>query len=49
MIVNTHRLFARLLPLLRISIVCDVGSMNGADAARFSAALSRSRRAGGRE
>jgi hypothetical protein len=27
MIVNTHRLFAQLLPLLRVSIVCDVGSM----------------------
>jgi FkbM family methyltransferase len=41
--VSTHRLFTRLLPLLRVSAVCDVGSMNGADAARFSAALPRAR------
>lgn len=43
MVVNTHRLFTHLLPLLRITIVCDVGSMNGADAERFSAAAPRSR------
>jgi FkbM family methyltransferase len=38
MIVNTQRLFARLLRPLRISDVCDVGSMNGADALAFAAA-----------
>jgi len=32
MIVNTRRLFARLLPQLRVDVVCDVGSMNGLDA-----------------
>jgi hypothetical protein len=32
MIVNTHRLFATLLSRMQISAVCDVGSMNGADA-----------------
>jgi FkbM family methyltransferase len=35
MIVNTRRLFARLLPVMQISAVCDVGSMNGADALMF--------------
>jgi FkbM family methyltransferase len=43
MVVNTHRLFIHLLPVMRITIVCDVGSMNGADAARFSAAVPRAR------
>jgi len=35
MIVNTRRLFAQLLPVMQISAVCDVGSMNGADALMF--------------
>lgn len=35
MIVNTHRLFARLLSRIQIGAVCDVGSMNGADALIF--------------
>ncbi len=38
MIVNTRRLFARLLSTLDIGAVCDVGSMNGADALMFGAA-----------
>jgi FkbM family methyltransferase len=38
MIVATRILFARLLPVLGIDTVCDVGSMNGADALRFRAA-----------
>lgn len=42
MIVNTHRLFASLLPRMQISVICDVGSMNGADAVIFSAAAPRS-------
>jgi FkbM family methyltransferase len=42
MVVNTRRLFTRLLPALRIDAVCDVGSMNGADALRFRDALPRS-------
>ena len=41
MIVDTRRLFATLLPGLRVSAVCDVGSMNGADALAFSAAAPR--------
>lgn len=39
MIVNTHRLFPRLLRPLQIDVVCDVGSMDGADALRFRHAL----------
>ena len=39
MIANTRRLFVRLLRSLRISAVCDVGSMNGAEALAFRAAL----------
>lgn len=35
MIVNTRRLFTRLLRATRVDVVCDVGSMNGADALRF--------------
>lgn len=35
MIVNTRRLFCRLLRTLNISTVCDVGSMDGSDALRF--------------
>ena len=38
MIVNTRRLFARLLSTMDIGAICDVGSMNGADALLFSAA-----------
>jgi FkbM family methyltransferase len=38
MVVNTHRLFAELLRLLRIDVVCDVGSMDGTDALRFRTA-----------
>jgi FkbM family methyltransferase len=37
--VNTAKLFVRLLRALRIDVVCDVGSMNGADALAFRAAL----------
>jgi FkbM family methyltransferase len=37
-IVNTRRLFARLLSTMDIGAICDVGSMNGADALVFSAA-----------
>jgi FkbM family methyltransferase len=39
LIVNTQRLFARLLSRLQISVICDVGSMNGADALEFRAAM----------
>jgi FkbM family methyltransferase len=38
-IVNTSRLFTRLLARLGISDVCDVGSLDGSDALRFRAAL----------
>lgn len=41
MIVNTRRLFTTLLSRLQISAVCDVGSMNGADALAFSSAVPR--------
>jgi FkbM family methyltransferase len=37
MIVNTRRLFAKLLPRLQIGVVCDVGSMDGEDALLFRA------------
>jgi FkbM family methyltransferase len=43
MIVNTRRLFAQLLRSLRISDVCDVGSMNGEDAVAFSLAAPQAR------
>ena len=43
MIVNTRRLFARLLPVLRVSAICDVGSMDGADALMFRGVLHRAR------
>ncbi len=43
MIVNTSRLFAELLGQLRIGVVCDVGSMDGADALRFAAAAPQTR------
>ena len=39
LIVNTHRLFAGLLSGLRINVICDVGSMNGADALGFRDAV----------
>jgi FkbM family methyltransferase len=39
MIVNTQRLFARLLRAFQINAVCDVGSMNGADALAFRNAV----------
>jgi FkbM family methyltransferase len=35
MIANTRRLFSWLLRPMRIDVVCDVGSMDGADALRF--------------
>ena len=35
MILNTRRLFCRLLQTLQIDMVCDVGSMDGAEALRF--------------
>lgn len=41
MIVNTRRLFVRLLPALGVSAVCDVGSMDGTDALRFRKAIPR--------
>ncbi len=43
MIVNTRRLFARLLTVLEINAVCDVRSMNGADALMCRDVLSRAR------
>ncbi len=39
MVLNTRRLFVDLLPVLDARTVCDVGSMNGADALRFRGAL----------
>lgn len=39
MVLNTRRLFARLLQEMQITTVCDVGSMNGDDALAFRAAL----------
>jgi FkbM family methyltransferase len=39
LIVNTQRLFAGLLSGLRINVICDVGSMNGADALGFRDAI----------
>lgn len=39
MIVNTRRLFVRLLARMQIGAVCDVGSMNGADALTFRDAV----------
>jgi len=35
LILNTRRLFCRLLRTFEIATVCDVGSMNGSDALRF--------------
>src|ERR1700730_1397779 len=42
MIVNTQRLFAKLLRAIQINAICDVGSMNGADALAFRNAVPRS-------
>jgi len=39
--VNTAHLFERLLPLLDADLVCDVGSMDGAEALRFARAVPR--------
>ena len=39
MIVDTRRLFLKLLRTLEVDTVCDVGSMDGADALRFRRAL----------
>ena len=39
MIVNTQRLFVKLLSRMRISTVCDVGSMDGSDSLTFRAAV----------
>ncbi len=39
MLVNTQRLFVKLLSAMRISLVCDVGSMNGADSVIFRDAV----------
>ncbi|HEX6998502.1 MAG TPA: FkbM family methyltransferase [Gammaproteobacteria bacterium] len=41
MILDTRALFLRLLRTLEIATVCDVGSMDGADALRFRRALPR--------
>ena len=41
MIVNTRRLFCRLLRTFDIATVCDVGSMDGDDALRFRRVLPR--------
>jgi FkbM family methyltransferase len=38
-ILDTRRLFIKLLSQMRISAICDVGSMNGAEAMAFRAAL----------
>jgi FkbM family methyltransferase len=43
MIANTRRLFLKLLPSLDIDVVCDVGSMDGADALTFRKAVPHSR------
>jgi FkbM family methyltransferase len=42
MIVDTRRLFIKLLSKMQISAVCDVGSMNGADALVFGDAVPES-------
>src|SRR5579863_1459431 len=38
MIVNTRRLFPKLLRAMKINVICDVGSMNGQEALAFRAA-----------
>jgi FkbM family methyltransferase len=42
MIVNTQRLFVKLLSSMRISTVCDIGSMDGADSLIFRDAVPES-------
>jgi FkbM family methyltransferase len=42
MILNTQRLFRELLDKLEIEVVCDVGSMDGADALAFRGAIPES-------
>lgn len=42
MILNTQRLFVKLLSGMRIDTVCDVGSMDGSDSLRFRDALPES-------
>ncbi len=42
MIVNTQRLFRKLLNKMQIGVVCDVGSMDGADALAFREAVPES-------
>jgi FkbM family methyltransferase len=42
-VLNTQRLFLQLLPLMRIDTVCDVGSMDGAEALKFRAAAPAAR------
>ena len=39
MVVNTRRLFDTLLRRMQINVVCDIGSMNGAEALAFRAAV----------
>lgn len=41
MIANTQRLFLKLLSVMRIDVICDVGSMNGEDALAFRMASPR--------
>ena len=43
MVLNTQRLFVQLLPVMRIDTVCDVGSMDGAEALKFRAAARAAR------
>jgi FkbM family methyltransferase len=42
-VLNTRRLFLKLLKTLRVNAVCDVGSMNGTDALAFRRELPRAR------
>jgi FkbM family methyltransferase len=42
MILNTQRLFRELLDKLQIEVVCDIGSMDGADALAFCGAVPES-------
>jgi FkbM family methyltransferase len=43
LVLSTARLFAALLRPLGVTVVCDVGSLNGADALRFRKALPNAR------
>jgi FkbM family methyltransferase len=43
MIVNTQRVFARLLAKMQISVICDVGSMDGTDALIFRESVPHAR------